>query len=232
MIDERLVRTAALLGERAVYRLAEAHVLLLGLGGVGGHAFDALLRSGVGALTVADFDTVSPSNMNRQMLATKETLGMKKVEAAHLHAARITDGVRLLTVSERLTPNSVPALLDSAHFDIVLDAIDDVPVKVALAVAAMERSLSLVSCLGMGNRTDPTAVTVTDIAKTDTCPLARALRTRLRKAGVEHLPVVFSREAARPSQSDGVRVASGACVPAAAGLALAAEALRRLTEND
>ena len=228
MTDERLCRTAALLGEDAMRRLDAAHVLLLGLGGVGGHAFDALLRSGIGALTVVDFDTVCPSNMNRQLLATRETLGMKKTAAAALHAARITDRARLTVREERLTPDGVAALLDNARFDIILDAIDDVPVKVALAVAAKERGIALISCLGMGNRTDPTAITVTDIAKTDTCPLARALRVRLRKAGVDHLPVVFSREPSRPSCDPAVRVASVAYVPSAAGLTLAAEAIRIL----
>lgn len=228
MTDECLCRTAALLGEDAMRRLADAHVLLLGLGGVGGHAFDALLRSGVGAITVVDFDTVSPSNMNRQLLATKQTLGIKKTAAAILHAARITDSVRLTAMDERLTPDRIASLLDSARFDIVLDAIDDVPVKVALALAAKERALLLISCLGMGNRTDPTAITVTDIAKTDTCPLARSLRIKLRKVGVDHLPVIFSCEPARPSCNPDVRVASVAFVPAAAGLALAGEAIRRL----
>lgn len=230
MTDERLIRTAALLGDAAIPKLADAHVLLLGLGGVGGHAFDALLRSGVGHLTVADFDTVSLSNMNRQLLATKETVGMKKTEAAKLHAARISDTVMLTAVEEKLTPDSIAALLDSARFDIVLDAIDDVPVKVALAVAAKERALPLVTCLGMGNRLDPTAITVTDIAKTEGCPLAKSLRVKLRKLGVDHLPVVFSREPARTSLDPAVRVASYACVPAAAGLALAAEAIGRIVD--
>lgn len=231
MNEERLCRTAALLGDEAMGRLADAHVLLLGLGGVGGHAFDALLRSGVGALTVVDFDTVSPSNMNRQLLAKKSTVGMKKTDAAVRHAAEISDSVRLTAIEEKLTPDGVGALLDSARFDILLDAIDDVPVKVALAVAAKERSIPMICCLGMGNRLDPTAIAVTDIAKTDTCPLARSLRVRLRKVGIDHLPVIFSREPSRPSLSADVRVASVAYVPSAAGLALAAEAVRTLCEG-
>ena len=231
MIDERLIRTAALLGEDAVHRLAGAHVLLLGLGGVGGHAFDALLRSGVGAITVVDFDTVSISNLNRQLLATQRTVGMKKTDAAVAHAAAITEDLRLTARFEKLTPESVTALLDGDRFDVVLDAIDDVPVKLALAIAAASRGIALISCLGMGNRTDPTAVTLTDIAKTSDCPLAKSLRVKLRKAGIEHLPVVFSREPARPSLDPAVRVASGACVPAAAGLALASAAIDRITRR-
>lgn len=231
MTDERLIRTAALLGEDAMSRLADAHVLLLGLGGVGGHAFDALLRSGIGSMTIVDFDTVSVSNLNRQLLATRRTVGMKKTEAALAHAACITEDIRLTALDERLTPARVSELLDGTRFDIVLDAIDDVPVKLALAIAAAERGIALISCLGMGNRTDPTAVTLTDIAKTSDCPLAKSLRVKLRKAGIEHLPVVFSREPARASQDPGVRVASGACVPAAAGLALASAAIGHITQR-
>lgn len=227
-MEERLVRTAALFGEDAVRRLAASRVLLLGLGGVGGHALDALLRSGFGSVTVVDFDTISPSNLNRQLLATHNTVGMKKTDAALAHAAAVADDTVLTAIDMRLSPENVPALLDGGRFDIVLDAIDDVPVKVALAVAAKERGLSLVSCLGTGNRTDPTAVTLTDIAKTDTCPLARSLRVKLRKAGVDHLPVVFSREPAAPSRDPAVRVASYACVPAAAGLALAFAAVKAI----
>ena len=230
-MEGRLARTAALLGDAAMARLAGAHVLLLGLGGVGGHAFDALLRSGIGTLTVVDFDTVAESNLNRQMLANLHTLGMKKTEAAVRHAAAISATVRVNPVGERLTPGAVPALLDSAAFDIVLDAIDDVPAKVAAILGAAERGIPCISCLGMGNRLDPTAVTVTDISKTEGCPLARALRTRLRREGVAHLPVIFSREAPHASLDGEVRVASSAVVPAAAGLAMAAEAIRRLTER-
>lgn len=229
-MEGRLARTAALLGEDAMTRLAVAHVLLLGLGGVGGHALDALLRSGVGTLTVADFDTVSESNLNRQMLAVRATLGMKKTDAAVRHAANISDAVTVHTVPDRLTPDGIPALLDSAAFDIVLDAIDDVPVKVAVALAAHERGIPCISCLGMGNRLDPTAVTVTDIAKTEGCPLARAIRTKLRREGLSHLPVIFSRETPRVPLNGEVRVASSAVVPAAAGLALAAEAIRRIAK--
>lgn len=223
-----LVRTAALLGDAAMVRLAGAHVLLLGLGGVGGHAFDALVRSGVGRITVLDFDCVSESNINRQLLATARTVGERKTDVAVRHAADISDAVIVTPRFERLTPEAVAPLLDSLTPDLILDAIDDVAAKVALAVAAAARGIPLVACLGMGNRLDPTAITVTDIQKTQGCPLARALRTRLRKAGVMHLPVVFSSEEPRVPQGD-VPVASCAFVPSVAGLVLAGEGIRRLT---
>ena len=228
-ITERLVRTHSLLGDAAMERLAEAHVLLLGLGGVGGHAFEALVRSGVGHLSLVDFDTVAESNINRQILADATTVGRLKTEVARERASRISTDVKITLHSDRLEASGVEALLAEAHPDLVLDAIDDVPVKVALAVAAVRREIPILTCLGTGNRLDPTALTVTDIAKTEGCPLARAVRTRLRREGICHLPVVYSREPALVPSGE-TRVGSLATVPAAAGLLMAAEAIRRLTE--
>lgn len=232
MSSEHLIRTEALLGTAAMARLAASHVLLVGLGGVGGHAFDALVRSGVGRLTVCDFDTVSESNLNRQMLANRETLGRLKAEVAVEHAARLSDSVRVTPVTERLTPEGAEALLTSAEFDLVIDAIDDVGAKVALAVAAERRSIPLLSCLGTGNRLDPGALRFTDIEKTSGCPLARAVRTRLRRAGGGHLRVLVSEEPPRRPLLPGVSVASSAFVPAAAGLMLAAEAVRLIVGGE
>ena len=232
MEREYLVRTEALLGSAGIDRLASAHVLIAGLGGVGGHAFDALLRSGIGCFTLVDFDTVAPSNLNRQLLASREVLGMKKTEVALLHARKITENVNISLHSERIVPEDAARLLEDAAPDLVIDAIDDVPAKVALAVAARDAGIPLLSCLGTGNRLDPGALLLTDIAKTSGCPLARAVRTRLRREGIEHLPVVFSREEARTPRDSEVRVASSAFVPAAAGLMLAAEAVRRLTATE
>ena len=229
--EARLSRTAALLGDEAMHRLRAARVMLVGLGGVGGHAFDALVRSGVGNLILVDFDTVDVSNLNRQLLADATTVGRKKTEVAAERASLISEDVNVTLHNGRITPENAEALLSEHRPTLVLDACDDVPAKVALAVAAKRLGISLVSCLGTGNRLDPTAITVTDLSKTEGCPLARALRTRLRREGIVHLPVVFSREPSRPSLDPAVPVASSPFVPAAAGLALAAEAVRRLTEG-
>ena len=228
MSEERLVRTAALLGDEGVERLATAHVLLVGLGGVGGHAMDALVRTGVGTLTLCDFDRVSESNLNRQLLADRATVGRLKTEVAAEKCASISENVKLNLHSDRLTPEDVAALLDGSRFDFVLDAVDDVPVKVALAVEATRRGIPILSCLGTGNRLDPSALTFTDIYKTSDCPLARAVRTRLRREGVGTLRVLVSREPAITPRSGDVRVGSVAYVPAVAGLMLAAEAVRLL----
>ncbi len=227
----RLSRTAALLGDEAMLRLRSARVMLVGLGGVGGHAFDALVRSGVGHLILVDFDTVDVTNLNRQLLADASTVGRKKTDVAAEKAALISSDVNITLHDGRVTPENAEALLSELAPTLVLDACDDVSAKVALAVAADRLALPLISCLGTGNRLDPTAVTVTDLAKTEGCPLARAVRTRLRREGIRHLPVVFSREPARTPCAADTPVASSPFVPAAAGLALAAEAVRRLSEG-
>ncbi len=225
---ECLSRTRALLGDAAMERLAGAHILLIGLGGVGGHAFEALVRSGIGHLSLVDFDTVEESNINRQILADAGTVGRLKTEVARERASLIFENVNITLHSKKLEAEDVDAFLAKVQPDLVLDAIDDVPVKVALAVAAERRGMKILSCLGTGNRVDPSALTVTDIAKTEGCPLARAVRTRLRREGIRHLPVVFSREPALVPQGE-IRVGSMATVPAAAGLMMAAEAIRLLT---
>ena len=231
MSHERLIRTEALLGSAAMERLDASHILLVGLGGVGGHALDALVRSGVGRLTVCDHDTVSESNLNRQMLANRETVGRYKAEVSVEHAARLSDRVEIIPVIERLTPESAERLLATADFDFVIDAIDDVAAKVALAVAAERRGVPILSCLGTGNRLDPGALRFADIEKTSGCPLARAVRTRLRRAGGGHLRVLVSDEPSQKPLLPGVSVASSAFVPTAAGLMLAAEAVRLLVEE-
>ena len=226
MPSKYLIRTEALLGPEAMARLAASHVLLVGLGGVGGHALDALVRSGVGHLTVCDFDTVSESNLNRQMLASRKTVGRLKAEVAVEHAAGLSEEVEVISITERLTPEGADALIASADFDFVIDAIDDVAAKVALAVAAERRGIPMLSCLGTGNRLDPGALRFTDIEKTSGCPLARAVRTRLRRAGGGSLRVLVSDEPPRKPLRSDVSVASSAFVPASAGLMLAAEAVR------
>ncbi len=228
MTDPRLSRTAALLGEEALSHLASSHVLLLGLGGVGGHAFDALVRTGIGEITVCDFDTVSESNMNRQLLADETTIGLKKAEVAVSRAALLSHRTVVHPCTHRLVPEEISSFLADVSPSLILDAVDDVPVKVSVAHEASVRGIPILTCLGTGNRLDPSALCFTDIAKTEGCPLARAVRTRLRRLGVHHLRVLTSRETPRPSLDPAVSIGSCAYVPAVAGLMLAAEAVRLL----
>lgn len=239
--EQRTLRTVALLGPEAADALARAHVMLFGVGGVGGYAAEALARAGIGRLTLVDADTVSPSNLNRQLVALGSTLGRPK---ARVMAERIRDFAPDAQVAavERFHLPSDPVPIP-ADVDLVLDAVDTVTAKVDLAAVCQARGLPLVSCMGMGNRLDPTRVRVGDLFATNGCPLCRVMRRELRKRGVSALRCVYSDEPARApvypqgnAESKAGRPAPGSLcyVPATAGLYLAYEAVRLLTarQND
>ena len=218
----RLERTALLLSPAQMERLEHAHVMLFGLGGVGGHAAEALARGGVGKLTLVDHDVVSPSNLNRQLAALESTVGRSK---AQVLSARLRDAARdaeIVAVEAFYLPESpVPIPQDVS---VVVDAIDTVSAKLHLAQTCYERGIPLISCMGMGNRLDPTLIRVGDIFETSGCPLCRVVRQGLRKRNIPSLRCVYSLE---PAIGTGGRLpGSVSFVPPAAGLFLAAEAVR------
>lgn len=230
-------RTALLLGGNAMARLKNARVAVFGLGGVGGYVVEALARSGIGALELVDNDTVSLSNLNRQIIATHSTLGQYKVDAA---AARIRDIDPTIQVEVRRTfflPENADQF-DFSRYDYIVDAIDTVSGKLALAQAAQEAGVPILCAMGAGNKMDPTRFQVADIYETSVCPLAKVMRTECRKRGIRRLKVVYSQEPAlppapgeTPPPAPGTRRAtpgSNAFVPAAAGLVLAGELIRDL----
>ena len=232
-------RTRMLLGEEAMARLAAARVAVFGIGGVGGHVVEALARSGVGTLELIDNDTVSLTNINRQIIALHSTLGMPKVEAARARVLDICPQTRVITHQAFFTPETANRF-DFTQYSYVVDAIDTVSGKIELAVRAHAAGVPLLSCMGAGNKLDPTAFEVTDISKTSVDPLARVMRRELRKRGIEHLTVVYSREPARTPLPDpdmdaekGQRrsvPASNAFVPAVAGLIAASKVIRDIAE--
>lgn len=224
-------RTEALYGREAVERLQRANVLLLGLGGVGGYVLEALVRTGVGKMTLCDFDVVSPSNINRQILADGEAVGHKKAEVAKKRALTINPNAEITLWQEKITEESAAALVNSAPFDFIIDAIDDVRAKLAVIEAASLRGIPIVSSLGTANRRDPTALSITDLSKTAGCPLARSMRTGLRKKNITHLPVLFSKEEPRVSRDPEIRLASSVFVPASAGLLLASYVVEKLIKD-
>ncbi|HBV49514.1 MAG: tRNA threonylcarbamoyladenosine dehydratase [Alistipes sp.] len=197
-MDNWLERTALLLGEEKLGMLRRAHVLVVGLGGVGAYAAEMIARAGVGRMTVADADTVSVSNINRQLVALRSTVGRPKAEVLAERLRDINPELELTVLNRFIRDEETYALLDAARYDYVVDAIDTLSPKLALILAALERGLPLVSSMGAGAKTDPTKLEIADISKTHHCPLAHMLRKRLHKAGVRRgFQAVFSPEPAR-----------------------------------
>ena len=188
-------RTRMMLGDEGVCRLQGSRVAIFGIGGVGGYATEALARAGVGELHLFDSDTVSVSNINRQIIATHGTVGMYKTEAARDRILSINPDCKVvchnLFYSEEYKDS-----IDLSEYDYIIDAIDSVRSKITLIVAAKEKNIPIISAMGAGNKLDPTAFRVADISKTRVCPLAKAVRVALRKRGINHLKVVYSEEEA------------------------------------
>lgn len=213
-------RTERLLGADAVAKLARAHVVVLGVGGVGSWAAEALARAGIGELTLVDFDRIAPSNLNRQVHALTSTIGRLKVEVMAERLAQINPALTIRTHAERLLPEALPDYL--ADGDFTIDCIDDVQAKVALALWHLEHGKRIVSSMGTGNKLGTHPFKIADISKTSVCPLARAVRLRLRKAGVSKgLPVLYSEEPAYTQPPDGEKPGTICFPPAMAGLELA-----------
>ena len=198
MTDNWLERTELLLGAEKLEKLRAAHVLVVGLGGVGAYAAEMIVRAGVGRMTVADADTVNPTNINRQLVALHSTVGRPKAEVLAERLRDINPTLELHVVDKYIKDEETDLLLDSARFDYAVDAIDTLSPKLALILGALKRGIPLVSSMGAGAKTDPTRLEIEDISRTHHCPLAHMLRKRLHKAGVRSgFKAVFSAEPRR-----------------------------------
>lgn len=226
---DEFCRTSRLLGAGAMEKLTQCRVAVFGLGGVGGHAAEALVRSGVGSLDIVDGDEVARSNINRQIIALQSTVGMAKTEAAAARFLDINPRLRVKKFQLRLSEETVGEF-DFGEYDYVVDAIDDVRAKVLLAVKCKERGTPLISSMGTGNKLDPTKFQVADIYETSVCPLARVMRHELKKRGIERLKVVYSTELPHAPTKEGERVVPASCafVPSVAGLIIASEVVKEL----
>jgi tRNA A37 threonylcarbamoyladenosine dehydratase len=225
-----LSRIEGLIGEAGITRLQQTHLLVIGLGAVGGAAVEALARSGIGTLTLVDGDTFDISNLNRQPFATQSVVGQPK-------APRTADALKDLAptctthaIQQFITPENIDALLDAVQPQAVLDAIDDLPAKMALLTTCVKRNLPIWSAMGAARKRHPEALRVTDISKTEVCPLARTLRQGLRKAGIHKgIRCVWSNEIPSPHQPG--TLGSFMPVTATAGLLLAADLIEHLLKN-
>ncbi|MDR0988966.1 MAG: tRNA threonylcarbamoyladenosine dehydratase [Prevotellaceae bacterium] len=190
-------RTLRLLGEEKMERITQAHILVVGLGGVGAYAAELLVRAGVGRLTLVDADVVQPSNLNRQLPALCSTLGRGKAEVMAERLLDINPGLQLTVHPVFLEEAGIPALLEAADYSFVVDAIDTIAPKCALIAEALQRKLPIISSMGAGAKSDVTRVRFADLGQTYHCPLSKAVRQRLKKRGIRRpLPVVFSTEQA------------------------------------
>jgi len=237
MIDQ-YSRTQLLLGEEGIAKLRRSHVALFGLGGVGGYAAEALARSGIGKIDLIDDDTVSLTNLNRQLLATHSTVGKYKVDVAADRIRDIDPTIQVRTYKTFYLPETANQF-DFSQYDYVLDAIDTVTGKLGLIAHAKAAGVPIISCMGTGNKLDASAFEVADISKTSGCALARIMRKECQKRGLKHIKVVYSKELPlepqeaplepqREGSSRRSTPGSVAFVPGAAGLIMAGEVIRDL----
>ena len=230
-MEDMYTRTGALIGEDGVERLRSSSVALLGCGGVGSYVAEALARAGVGSITVVDADVVAPSNLNRQLIATTESVGKPKAEVQAERIRSINPDCRVTALNMFYSAETADEF-DLSQFDYVVDAIDTVTSKLILAERCRDAGVRLISSMGTGNKLDPSRFRVSDISKTSVCPLARVMRRELKSRGIYHLKVVYSDEEVREGIGDnghGKRIpASISFVPGAAGLVIAGEVIREI----
>ena len=236
MTSDFYKRTEALLGEGAVERLKAARVAVFGAGGVGSAAIEALVRSGVGSIDIFDHDAISPSNLNRQLMTTVQNIGEPKVRAAAERARAINPDITVIPWELFYLPDTADKV-DLSVYDYIIDAVDTLTAKLLLVERAKAAGVPIISSMGTGNKQDITRLRVSDIKKTEICPLARRMRKELRERGIDSLLCVWSDEkpmsAADTGELKGDRPApaSAIFVPAAAGLLMAKEVINAICEK-
>lgn len=236
MTENRFTRTEALLGADAMERLRRAKVAVFGLGGVGGHIVEALARAGVGSLYLVDGDAVAASNLNRQLIAETDTIGMRKTEAARIRVARIAPDCQVEVRDMFYLPENAGEIR-FADFSYVADAVDTVSAKLEIIARARAAGVPVISCMGTGNKLHPERFEIAPIEKTSVCPLARVMRRELKQRGITGVEVLYSKEEPRVSPLAATETrrsvpASISFVPAAAGLIIAGEIVRRIAGVD
>ena len=233
-MEKRLERTALIFGEEALDKLKNSHVAVFGIGGVGGYVAEALARSGVGTLTLVDNDTVSESNINRQIIALSSTVGKSKTSVMEERIKDINPDITVNVHNCFYLPGA-DCGFDFDEFDYIVDAIDTVTGKIGLVMEGKNRNIPVISSMGTGNKINPAMFMVSDIYKTKVCPLAKVMRSELKKRGVEKLKVVYSEE--EPIKTGVVEngrniPGSNAFCPPVAGLIIASEVVKDIIKKD
>ena len=227
-VPDRFQRTRMLIGDEAVQALGRAKVLVFGVGGVGGYVCDALARAGVGRIDVVDKDVVDITNINRQIIATTDTIGMPKVDVCRARLQAINPAVECEARKCFYLPETSDSF-DFKKYDYIVDAVDNVTAKIDIICKAKEAETPVISSMGTGNKLDPTAFRIADIEKTKVCPLAKVVRKELRNRGVRGVKVLYSEE--EPLKSGNRTPASISFVPSCAGLIIAGEVIKDLIKK-
>lgn len=227
-------RTELLIGKENLNKLQHSHVIVFGVGGVGGFAIEALVRSGIGEISIVDFDTVDLTNLNRQIIATQDSIGKLKTSVMRDRLLSINPNVIVHEFPEKFSMENSDLFFKDKEYDYIVDAIDLVTSKLALAEIAKNLSIPIISSMGTGNKIEPTMLEVADINKTSVCPLARVMRKELKNRGIKKLKVIYSKELPKKpfnesgSREKKVNVGSIAFVPSTAGLIIASEVVKDL----
>ena len=233
-MSESFIRTEMLIGTEGMERLKSARVAIFGIGGVGGYTAEALARSGVGAIDIIDNDTISESNLNRQIIALRSNIGQYKTDVARSRISDINPECKVTAYNLFFMPDTADSI-DFTQYDCVVDAIDTITGKIEIITRAKAAGIPVISSMGAGNKLDPTAFEVADIYMTSVCPLARVMRREMKKRGVKSLKVVYSREETVSPKLNGITQSSGkpvagscAFVPSVAGLIIAGEVVKEI----
>lgn len=225
-------REELLIGKENLIKLKNSHVIVFGVGGVGGFTVEALVRAGVGKITVVDYDTVDTTNLNRQIIATQNTIGKDKVEVIKERAISINPNIEIIAIKEKYNSETRDIFFKEKKYDYIVDAIDLVSSKLDLIETAHKLNIPIISSMGTGNKINPTMLEIADINKTSVCPLARVMRKELKTRNIKKLKVVYSKEIPmKPLNEDGGRekyknVGSISFVPSVAGLIIASEVVK------
>lgn len=225
-MDERFSRTERVLGEEKLKKLANSNVMVFGVGGVGGHCIEALVRMGIENITVVDGDTIDITNINRQLIATQSTVGRAKVEVIKERLLDINPNANIKTINKMYLPETRDEF-DFDGYDYIVDAIDNVTAKLDIICRAKENGIDVISSMGTGNKLEPTMLEVSDISKTSVCPLAKVIRKELRKRKIKDVKVVFSKEEPKVRSNP---PGSVSFVPPVAGMIMASEVVKDIVD--
>ena len=229
-MENIFLRTENLIGKDDLTALKNSHIAVFGIGGVGGYTAEALIRAGVGNIDIIDNDTVSPSNINRQILATHSTIGKNKTDVMKQRLMDINPQAVINTHNLFFTPENSHTF-DYSKYDYIVDAVDTVTAKIELVIIANQTQTPIISCMGTGNKLDPIRFEIADIYKTSVCPLAKVMRYELKKRGIKKLKVLYSKEQPVKNENSSRTPASISFVPPVAGLIIAGEVVKDIIKK-